>query len=43
MIRAHPSKYELWAQVGDGEADHGFWGRPEDMPESLRVSLTPYK
>jgi endoglucanase len=22
---------EFYAQVGDGDADHAFWGRPEDM------------
>jgi hypothetical protein len=21
----------FYLQVGDGHADHGFWGRPEDM------------
>ena len=21
----------LWSQVGDGELDHAYWGRPEDM------------
>jgi endoglucanase len=27
----NPSKNELVAQVGDGDLDHAFWGRPEDM------------
>ncbi|XP_013419079.1 uncharacterized protein LOC106179839 [Lingula anatina] len=31
FIKAHTSKNELYVQVGDGYADHGFWGRPEDM------------
>ncbi|GFR70504.1 endoglucanase [Elysia marginata] len=26
-----PTKKVLTAQVGDGGADHAFWGRPEDM------------
>ena len=31
MIRAHPEKYVLWGQVGNGGADHSFWGRAEEM------------
>ncbi|KAK7072703.1 hypothetical protein SK128_023021 [Halocaridina rubra] len=31
FLKAHTSSFELWGQVGDGYADHGFWGRPEDM------------
>ncbi|CBY11538.1 unnamed protein product [Oikopleura dioica] len=31
FIRAHTGKNEFYGQVGDGYADHGFWGRPEDM------------
>ncbi|ESO99454.1 hypothetical protein LOTGIDRAFT_113537 [Lottia gigantea] len=31
FLKAHVSKYELYVQVGDGGADHGFWGRPEEM------------
>jgi hypothetical protein len=27
-----PTAKELVVQVGDGNADHKFWGRPEDMP-----------
>ncbi|XP_035827303.1 endoglucanase 20-like [Aplysia californica] len=27
----NPGKQELVVQVGDGNADHAFWGRPEDM------------
>jgi len=26
-----PNAKELVVQVGDGQADHSFWGRPEDM------------
>jgi len=27
----NPGRQEFVAQVGDGNADHAFWGRPEDM------------
>ncbi len=29
FIRCHTAPNELWAQVGDGEADHSFWGAAE--------------
>ena len=31
LMEAHPDKYTIHMQVGDGYADHGFWGRPEEM------------
>ena len=31
FIAAHTSKNEFIGQVGDGNIDHVFWGRPEDM------------
>merc|ERR1712037_1066818 len=31
MIKCHTAPDTLVAQVGDVDADHGFWGRPEDM------------
>eukprot|EP00794_Sanderia_malayensis_P007297 gene7297-8113_t len=31
FIKCHTAPNELYGQVGDGNADHGFWGRPEDM------------
>ena len=32
FIKCHtPNANELYGQVGDGDADHGYWGRPEDM------------
>lgn len=31
FMRAHPSPNELYIQIGDGDADHAFWGRPEEM------------
>ena len=29
FIKCHTSKNELYAQVGDGTTDHGFWYPPE--------------
>ncbi|XP_063408599.1 endoglucanase G-like [Mytilus trossulus] len=31
LIKCHTGKNELYVQVGDGQKDHGVWGRPEDM------------
>ena len=31
FVKCHVSKLELYVQVGDGEADHAFWGRAEEM------------
>ena len=31
FIKAHVSANKLYGQVGDGNADHSYWGRPEDM------------
>ncbi|KAM3407156.1 hypothetical protein ACQJBY_000917 [Aegilops geniculata] len=31
LLRAHTSPTTLYTQVGDGNADHGCWERPEDM------------
>jgi len=31
MLKCHVAPDVLFAQVGDVNADHGFWGRPEDM------------
>ena len=31
FIAAHTSPTDFYGQVGDGYADHGFWGRPEDL------------
>jgi endoglucanase len=32
FIKAHPTRHVLWGQVGEGGADHGFWGPAEVMP-----------
>ncbi|KAJ4755170.1 Endoglucanase [Rhynchospora pubera] len=34
FIKAHTQPNELWVQVGDGDADHYCWQRPEDMTTS---------
>ena len=31
FIKCHTAKFELYGQVGDGHAEHAYWGRPEDM------------
>ena len=31
FIKAHPQANVLYGQVGDGDADHACWQRPEDM------------
>ena len=32
LIKAHPSPDVFYGQVGNGDMDHAWWGRPEDMP-----------
>jgi len=31
FLRAHVAPTEFYGQVGRGDLDHTFWGRPEDM------------
>jgi hypothetical protein len=31
FVAAHTAEFEFYGQVGDGNADHAYWGRPEDM------------
>jgi len=31
FIKAHPEPNVLYGQCGNGDADHGYWGRPEEM------------
>jgi len=31
LIKAHPAPNVFYAQVGDGHADHAYWGPPESM------------
>nr|AGP76398.1 endo-beta-1,4-glucanase 1 [Amitermes foreli] len=31
FIKAHTSQSEFYGQVGQGDLDHAYWGRPEDM------------
>jgi len=30
FMKAHPSPNEFYGQMGDGNEDHAFWGRPEE-------------
>jgi len=31
FLKAHTAPNEFWGQVGRGDLDHSFWGRPENM------------
>nr|AGP76425.1 endo-beta-1,4-glucanase 2 [Pericapritermes sp. PpEG2] len=31
FLKAHTAPNELYGQVGRGDVDHSYWGRPEDM------------
>ena len=31
FIKAHVAPMKFYGQVGDGNVDHAYWGRPEDM------------
>ncbi|XP_045112944.1 endoglucanase A-like [Portunus trituberculatus] len=31
FIKAHTDTYEFYGQVGSGDLDHAYWGRPEGM------------
>ncbi|XP_050459002.1 endoglucanase A-like [Cataglyphis hispanica] len=35
FIKSHVSKNVLYGQVGDFNADHVFWGRPEELPNNI--------
>ncbi|XP_004298838.1 PREDICTED: endoglucanase 20-like [Fragaria vesca subsp. vesca] len=37
IIKAHPSPTTFYTQVGDGNADHQCWERPEDMDTSRKL------
>ncbi|CAM6084827.1 unnamed protein product [Calypogeia fissa] len=39
LLKTYPRPNELWAQVGDANADHRCWVRPEDM----QTPRTAYK
>nr|ACE75511.1 beta-1,4-endoglucanase [Eisenia andrei] len=42
FIKAHVSDNEFYGQVGDGNIDHSYWGRPEEMTmERPAWSITP--
>ena len=31
LLKCHVAPNKFYAQVGNGQLDHGYWGRPEDM------------
>ncbi|TOF79862.1 glycosyl hydrolase family 9, partial [Vibrio parahaemolyticus] len=31
FLKAHTATNELYGQVGQGDIDHAYWGRPEEM------------
>ena len=31
FLKAHTAPNEFYGQVGQGDVDHAYWGRPEDM------------
>ena len=31
FLKAHTAQNEFYGQVGQGDVDHAYWGRPEDM------------
>ena len=31
FLKAHTAPNEFYGQVGQGDLDHAYWGRPEDM------------
>lgn len=39
FIKAHVSPMKFYGQVGDGNADHSYWGRPEDMTMARPVTF----
>jgi endoglucanase len=43
FIAAHPSPNVLYGQVGQGNADHAFWGPPEVADLKTGASRTSYK
>lgn len=42
FIKAHVAPNKLYGQVGDGNADHSYWGRPEEMTMARPVSSKLY-
>ena len=43
FIKAHTGTNEFVGQIGKGDIDHAYWGRPEDMRLQrpvYRVSIT---
>jgi endoglucanase len=42
FIAAHPSPNILYGQIGQGNADHAFWGPPEVVEEKTSASRIAY-
>ena len=42
FIKAHVAPNKFYGQVGDGNIDHAYWGRPEEMTESRPVNSNKY-
>ena len=45
FIKAHVAPNQFYGQVGDGNSDHSYWGRPEEMTmarpvQSIEKKLT---
>ncbi|KAK7082473.1 hypothetical protein SK128_006159, partial [Halocaridina rubra] len=43
FLKAHTANFELYGQLGQGSADHAYWGRPEDMTmarPSMKIDAT---
>ena len=41
LMAAHPEPNKIYMQVGDGHADHAFWGRPEEMSMGKVAQIRP--
>ncbi|XP_070574807.1 uncharacterized protein [Ptychodera flava] len=35
FLKCHTDENTFYAQVGDGDIDHAYWGRPEDLPATM--------
>ena len=42
FIKAHVSDNEFIGQIGLGDLDHKYWGRPEDMKMRRPASMVKY-
>ncbi len=35
-MKAHTKEREFYGQVGNGDEDHNYWGRPEEWPKNKK-------